>query len=126
MKKLKYYFIAGFLLLLFLSFGGAYLLRQQMAEGDWRLEVYTEGQLYRTVNLTEGKTEEIKVINAAGHYNVVEIEAGRARVREADCHNQVCVNTGWVSEPGQIAVCAPNKCNIVVKGKGNDIDAISY
>ncbi|MDF9406871.1 NusG domain II-containing protein [Pelotomaculum isophthalicicum JI] len=126
MKNLNYYIMAGLLALALISFGVSHLVQRQMAEGDLRLEIYANGQLYQKISLSETITEEIKVINADGHYNVVEIEKGRARIKEADCPNQVCVKTGWVSQPGQIAVCVPNKFNIAVKGKSNKVDTISY
>lgn len=126
MKNLNYYIMAGLLLLVLISFGVSHLVQRQMAGGDLRLEIYTNGQLYRTISLMEAGAEEIKVINADGHYNVVEIEKGRARIKEADCPNQMCVRTGWISQPGHVAVCVPNKFNIVVKGKSNKVDTISY
>lgn len=126
MKNLNYYIMAGLLALVLISFGVSHLVQRQMTEGDLRLEIYTNGQLYQKIGLSEAITEEIKIMNTDGHYNVVEIDKGRARIKEADCPNQVCVRTGWISQPGQIAVCVPNKFNIAVKGKSNKIDTISY
>jgi len=126
MKNLNYYILAGLLALVLISFGVSHLVQRRMTEGDLRLEIYTSGQLYRTISLSEAAAGEIKVVNADGQYNIVEIEKGRARIKEADCPNQVCVRTGWVSQPGQIAVCVPNKFNIAVKGKSNKVDTISY
>ncbi|OPY56265.1 MAG: hypothetical protein A4E55_02162 [Pelotomaculum sp. PtaU1.Bin035] len=126
MKNLNYYILAGLLALVLISFGVSHLVRRQMEEGDLRLEIYANGQLYQKINLSEAASEEIKIINKDGHYNVVEIEKGRARIREADCPNQICVRTGWISQPGQIAVCVPNKFNIEIKGKSSNVDTISY
>jgi hypothetical protein len=126
MKYLNYYIMASLLALVLISFGVSHLVQRQMSGGDLRLEVFTNGQLYQTISLSEASYEEIKVTEADGHYNVVEIERGKARVKEADCPNQLCVKTGWISQPGQIAVCAPNKFNIVIKGKSGKIDTISY
>jgi len=126
MKNLNYYILASLLLLVLISFGVSHLVQRQMTEGDLRLEIYTDGQLYRKISLSEASNEEIKVPNKDGHYNVVEIEKGRARIKESDCPNQMCVKTGWISQPGQIAVCVPNKFNIVIKGKSNKVDTISY
>lgn len=109
------------------SFLVSRLVQNQMSEGDLRLEIYTNGQLYQTINLSEANTEEIMVPNKDGHDNVVEIANGEARVKKADCPNQMCVHTGWISRPGQMAVCTPNKFNMVVKGKNNkEVDAVSY
>jgi len=126
MKNPNYYIIAGLLSLVLISFGVSHLVQRQMTEGDLRLEIYTDGQLYRKINLSEASAEEIRVPTKDGHYNVVEIEKGRARVKKSDCPDQICVKTGWISQPGHIAVCVPNKFNIVVKGKSNKVDTISY
>lgn len=126
MKNLNYYIIAGLLALVLISFGVSHLVQRQMTGGDLRLEIYTNGQLFRTISLPEASAEEIIVTNADGHYNVVEVENGRTRIKEADCPNQMCVKTGWISQPGHIAVCVPNKFNIVIKGKSNKVDTISY
>lgn len=126
MKNLNYYIMAGLLVLVLISFGVSHLVQRQMTGGDLRLEIYMDGQLYRTISLPEASAEEIKVFNANGRYNVVEIEKGRARVKEADCPNQLCVRTGWISQPGHLAVCVPNKFNIVIKGKSSQVDTISY
>ncbi|OPX89991.1 MAG: hypothetical protein A4E53_01206 [Pelotomaculum sp. PtaB.Bin104] len=126
MKYLNHYIIAGLLLLVLLSFGVSHLVQRQMAGGDLRLEIYLDGQLYQEISLAEASSQEIKVTNAQGNYNVVEIERGRARIKEADCPNQLCVKTGWISQFSQIAVCVPNQMNIVIKGKSNQVDTISY
>jgi len=126
MKNLNYYITAGLLLLVLASFAVSHLVQRQMTEGDLRLEIYTNGQLYQKINLSGASAGEIKVPAADGHYNVVEIEKGRARVKESDCPDQICVKTGWISQPGQIVICAPNKFNIVIKGKSGKVDTISY
>jgi len=126
MKNLNHYIAAGLLLLVLFSFGVSRLVQRQMTGGDLRLEIFTSGRLYRTISLAEAGAEEIKMVNENGNYNVVEIERGKARIKEADCPNQACVKTGWISQPGQIVVCVPNKCNIIIKGKSNNVDTISY
>lgn len=126
MKNLNYYIMAGLLALVLISFGVSHLVQRQMTGGDLRLEIYRDGHLYQTIGLSGASAEEIKVLHANGRYNVVEIENGRARVKEADCPNQLCVRTGWISHPGHLAVCVPNKFNMVIKGKSNTVDTISY
>ncbi|HAZ22461.1 MAG TPA: hypothetical protein DHD79_07815 [Firmicutes bacterium] len=49
---------------------------------------------------------------------------GRIRVIHSDCPEQVCVQTGWISNPGQSIVCLPNQTMIKLSGEGGP-DAIS-
>ncbi|MBQ9964046.1 MAG: NusG domain II-containing protein [Clostridia bacterium] len=47
----------------------------------------------------------------------VEIVGGRARVRESRCPDQVCVNSGWLSQNGQVAACVPAGVSVRIVGE---------
>lgn len=123
---LNRYITVAVLFLLLISLAAMYLLQNRPAVDNLTVEIYKNNQLYRQIPLSEATSEEIRVADSDGHYNVVEIAGGRVRVREADCPNQICVKSGWLSKPGQIAFCAPNKVKVVIKGKANQVDTISY
>lgn len=60
---------------------------------------------------TVSKPREIKL---GGHYHeTIIIEKGRIRFKQADCPDKICVNAGWLRNPGDMAVCLPNR--VVVK-----------
>ncbi|NLP00662.1 MAG: NusG domain II-containing protein [Clostridiaceae bacterium] len=64
-------------------------------------------------------------INYFGEYpGTIEINNGRIRFLHADCPDQVCVNTGWIDRPGQIAVCLPAGVIIKIEGVQTDVDII--
>lgn len=46
--------------------------------------------------------------------NTVVIKDATVYVEKADCENQICVNTGKISEAGQQIICLPNKVLIEV------------
>jgi len=46
----------------------------------------------------------------------IEIQDGRIRFVYVDCPDQICVNTGWIHQSGQSAVCLPNRAAIVIVG----------
>lgn len=46
--------------------------------------------------------------------NAIEVVGGSVRCVESDCGNQVCVNTGWVSDAGQMIVCLPHQLTVQV------------
>ncbi len=56
----------------------------------------------------------------------LEVEGGRARLVPdgAFCPLGLCWRTGWISEPGQAIVCAPNGLVIVIRGQG-PLDAVT-
>ena len=51
------------------------------------------------------------------HYHLV-FEDGRIRFAEADCPDRICVRTGWISRPGQIAACVPG--HLIIRIEGSD------
>lgn len=42
-------------------------------------------------------------------HGTVVIQNGKARMESADCRDQICVHTGWISRNGQTVVCLPNR-----------------
>ncbi|MDD4237270.1 MAG: NusG domain II-containing protein [Desulfotomaculaceae bacterium] len=126
MQNLNRYLTAALLTLALISFGFLYLAQHRPAGEGLTIEIHKNGQLYRQMPLSEAADEEIKITDSEGHYNVVEIKDGQVRVKEADCPNQICVKTGWLSKTGQISFCAPNKLKVIIKGESNGVDATSY
>lgn len=126
MQNLNRYITAILFLLALISFGFWYLSQRQPVEEGLTVEIYKFGELYRQMPLSEAAVEEIRVTDAEGRYNVVEIKDGQARVKEANCPNQICVKTGWLSKPGQISFCAPNNLKVIIKGASNGVDATTY
>ena len=65
---------------------------------------------------------------ASGGYTLtVEIRDGRARVRETDCPDRVCLHTGWISRKGETVICAPAAVRLTVtdpKGGADDADSV--
>jgi len=54
-------------------------------------------------------------------YNTVVISGGKVHIEEADCRNQLCVEAGIISTPGQTLICLPHKVVVkIVDGQGTD------
>lgn len=53
--------------------------------------------------------------------NVVVVSEGAVRVATSDCANQVCVDSGWASWPGQVITCLPHQ--LVVQVVNDPADA---
>ena len=87
-------------------------------------EIWKDGVLYERIKLEEGFQTTITVKGEAVT-NVIEVDGLRMRVAQADCHDHVCVNSGWMERTGQIAVCLPNKLEIkITGGQAADVDAV--
>ena len=69
--------------------------------------------------------EDTRIVLGEGeHTNTLVIENGAARVVEASCPDQICVNQGAVRYAGESIVCLPHKLVVTVEGgRANDVDA---
>ncbi|HHW32218.1 MAG TPA: NusG domain II-containing protein [Clostridiaceae bacterium] len=66
-------------------------------------------------------------INVSGNYDVVIlVEKGRIRFEKSNCPDQICVNTGWLTSNGDVAVCLPNRTMIKIEGIKQEIDGGTY
>lgn len=61
-----------------------------------------------TFTMPLSQDDVLTVASSAGT-NVIEVQASKVRVSEADCPNQDCVEQGWISKAGQQIVCLPHK-----------------
>lgn len=86
-----------------------------------KVRITCRGEEYGVYALNEDRT--IEVVRE-GHSNVVSIQSGTVHMKSADCHNQVCVDTGVISRTGETIVCLPNRVvvEILADGKGGDAD----
>ena len=88
-----------------------------------RAIIRQEGQVFLEVALN--KPQEIQVPGPLGT-TVIQIEAGRARVALDPGLRQYCVRQGWLSQAGEIAICAPNRVSLQITGRTKVYDSLSY
>ena len=85
-----------------------------LPRGDAAQAVITvDGREFARIDLGEGVN---KTIDVEGRC-IIEIAGDKARFISSDCPDQVCVHTGYVSKPGQSAVCLPNRVTLYIEGK---------
>ncbi len=60
----------------------------------------------------------------AGNTLVI-INNGRARIAESTCSHKICKNAGWLSKPGDVSACVPNRVMIEIKGGKKTYDAVA-
>ena len=97
------------------------------AVGAQKALVYRDGVLVGTMKMRPGYREELR-LGGGERFNLIVAENGRVRVAAADCPDQICVRTGWVSMAPQQVVCLPHRVLIKVVAErpaGADVDDIT-
>lgn len=116
-----------FVMLLTLALLGAYYVREYFVNnryGELKALIKVDGKIYREIYLSDH--EERFTITTDKGYNKIWVHDGGIEVEEADCPDQICVQTGFINKPGQMVVCLPHKLVITIQeGKVHDIDDIS-
>lgn len=84
--------------------------------------VKINGQIVDELPLQEGQHQETTYYPNPGQYNIVEVDGTSIRVREDNSPDQIAVNTGWISKPGQILVCLPHQLVIEIQQRGGTSD----
>lgn len=83
-------------------------------------EIYLNGDLVRTVDLTKDQTFEI----SDRYCNVIRVESGAIFIVQSDCPGQDCVHSGRISTGGRILVCLPNGLEIRIVSGDTDVDFV--
>lgn len=82
-------------------------------------------EIIKSIDLsTVNEPQKIEVLGK--HIQVILVERGRIRFLEADCPDKICVNTGWLSEKGDMAVCIPNSTMIKIEGQSDKVDVVTH
>ncbi len=83
--------------------------------------IYQDGELLRTINLSQVTAEERFIIKSKnGGSNTIAIAPGKISVQDATCPDHVCVNQGWIQDGLYPIVCLPNKLVIRIETSNND------
>ena len=83
--------------------------------------IYQDGVLLRKIHLdTVTAPYTFTVTWTDGQKNTVLVEPGRICVSHADCPDQICVRTGWLSDGLTPIVCLPNHLSIRIQSKTSD------
>ncbi len=94
------------------------------SDGAPRVRIIAQGELAGIYPLDSDNEIEIE---RDGHRNVVVIKDNTVHMDYSDCKNQVCVNTGKISKPGETIVCLPNYVIVEIVSSeegGEDDEAI--
>jgi len=104
----------------------ALLLSATAAHGSVA-NIYQDGQLLYSIDLSAVETPYTIDITDDTGTNTVSVETGRICITDADCPDQICVHQGWIDQPGQPIVCLPHHLIIEIVGdtSSDSIDGLS-
>ncbi len=118
-----------------LFFGGTWLfshlfLPARLSPEHPEAFVELEGRLIRSFDLTSVKDPfTFRVETSEGHYNLLLLEPGRIRFIESDCPHGICIASGWLSRPCEMALCLPHKVLVYIEGNPTEeasVDAVAH
>ena len=86
-------------------------------------QVRRDGVLVAAYPLNEDRT--VSVVGPLGT-TMIRIESGRARVVSDPGPRQYCVRQGWLTRPGEMALCAPNHISLTLTGGQPAYESMAY
>ena len=99
----------------------------------WFIRSDSHGQAQAQININ-GQT--VMIIDLSTDRRIVieslpsvyfEVRDGAAAFIKSDCPDQICVQSGFLQRPGQIAACLPNRVSLtIISGVSEDVDMIAY
>ena len=97
----------GLAAVIFLGSLGACIYMMVRPKGPM-VEVIQDGKVIYELDLSRESDREI-VVEYQGRQNVIAIQDGDIYMKEADCPDHVCMDTGRLSKAGVPIVCLPNR-----------------
>ena len=97
-----------------------WLWRDGVAE---EVVIRANGQVFARLSLRHDRRIEVP-----GPLGVTEVQiaAGRARILRDPSPRQYCVRQGWLSRPGQTALCLPNRTSIDIPRRNIPYDSLNF
>lgn len=94
-------------------------------EGQNVAIVKVHGEVVAEYPLSEdGETIIETFYPAENQYNIIEVSNNQARIKEDNSPDQIGVRTGWISRPGQTAICLPHGLILEITGKMTEDELI--
>lgn len=106
-----------------LASAGLFVIQRGRAGGD-RIVITVDGQAVEELSLN--KDSEAFIQTGQDGYNRIIIRRGKAYVAEANCANQICVNSAGIGKDGEVIACLPHKLLITVISSQKEVDGVAY
>ncbi|MDR1376653.1 MAG: NusG domain II-containing protein [Synergistaceae bacterium] len=122
----KYFAKGDFLLILCLLcvlFAFYFFTARQAEEGEKYAEISVDGRLDSVVALSENGL----YAPACRPAVQIAVQDGAIGFVHSDCPDKICIHMGFLSTPGQSAVCLPNRVIVrVAARKEHGLDSTTY
>lgn len=122
MKKHKYKIIIATCAFIFICgiIGSTAVL---LAPKTDAVNIMRDGEVLYSFDLSKAEDTTFD-IEYNGSSNTVKIENGKICISRADCPDQTCVHTGWLSSSAVPIVCLPNHLVIEFTDRIDEADAV--
>lgn len=97
--------------------GGLALFLWSTRQAGGVVSVQVDGDTVAELPLSEDTR---LVLGEGAHTNTLVIKDGAARVVEASCPDQICVDHGAIRYEGESVVCLPHRLVVTVEGGGSN------
>lgn len=84
--------------------------------------VKVDGNIVEKLDLKRENITEVSGYD--GGVNKIEVKDGKVRMMSADCPDELCVKTGWISKTGETIVCLPHRVVVEITGEGGGVDSV--
>ncbi|MTB64346.1 NusG domain II-containing protein [Streptococcus sp. zg-86] len=117
LKPFDFILIGLTLLLSFTPAAFTYLHSKQQTDEPYLIaSIRINGEVVEEFKLSKDTPhKEVTYHPKPGQYNIIEVDGERIRDKEDNSPDQIAVNTGWISRPGEIAVCLPHNLIIEIR-----------
>jgi hypothetical protein len=114
MHKKELLLLAAITIIILLAAITVRYIQQDKRGGSTIAVISQDGQVIERIDLQQVK-EPRQIILPGKYHEIVAVEPGRIRFKQADCPDKICVNSGWLEEPGEVAVCLPNRAVVKIE-----------
>lgn len=76
-------------------------------------EIIRNGQVVGRIDLNKVESPDYTTLTDGIKMTIL-AEKGRIRVLQSECPNKICVNTGWLTKPGDAAICVPGDTIVII------------
>ena len=114
------------LIFVILLVSAAFLCVRHFSSGKLEAQIVSSGETVYNIELSS--VVEPYEITLNGGNVIIAVETDCIYFKSSDCPDKLCVNSGKLTEPGDAAVCVPEKIAISVSGEkiSDSPDIISY
>lgn len=94
--------------------------RKVVSDTAGTVQIYQNNQCIMEYSLFQDA-----LIPVEGEYhNIIQISGGKVAIVESNCPGEDCVHSGWIKSTGRSLVCLPNKVEVRLVGKEDEVDFI--